>query len=99
VFAGSLELSDRPVLGNWNISLLVNGQPFSRSFQVAEYVLPKFQVRTPCLFYALSKSSFYSSILVHTNGDMEARKLLVTLIPKRTFRFYEGITQKFLYKF
>ena len=47
MFAGNLELSDRPVLGNWNISLEVNGQTFSKTFQVAEYILPKFQVRPP----------------------------------------------------
>ena len=44
VWAGSLEISPRPVLGNWNISVDVNGQIFTKEFQVAEYVLPKFQV-------------------------------------------------------
>ena len=45
VWAGSVDLADKPVMGNWNISVDVNGQIFSKSFQVAEYVLPKFQVR------------------------------------------------------
>ena len=44
VWAGSLEISPRPVLGNWNISVDVNGQIFTKEFQVAEYILPKFQV-------------------------------------------------------
>ena len=44
VWAGSLEISPRPVLGNWNISVDVNGQIFTKAFQVAEYILPKFQV-------------------------------------------------------
>lgn len=44
VWAASLEISPRPVLGNWNISVDVNGQIFSKAFQVAEYILPKFQV-------------------------------------------------------
>ena len=44
VWAGSLEISPKPVLGNWNISVDVNGQIFSKIFQVAEYILPKFQV-------------------------------------------------------
>ena len=44
MWAGSLDISPRPVLGNWNISVDVNGQIFSKAFQVAEYILPKFQV-------------------------------------------------------
>ena len=45
MWAGSLEISPRPVLGNWNINVDVNGQIFTKEFQVAEYILPKFQVR------------------------------------------------------
>ena len=44
VWAGAVDIADKPVLGNWNISVDVNGQIFTKSFQVAEYVLPKFQV-------------------------------------------------------
>jgi uncharacterized protein YfaS (alpha-2-macroglobulin family) len=44
VWAASLEISPKPVLGNWNISVDVNGQIFTKAFQVAEYILPKFQV-------------------------------------------------------
>ena len=45
VWAASIDVADKPVLGNWNITVDVNGQLFSKSFQVTEYVLPKFQVR------------------------------------------------------
>ncbi|EFX86067.1 hypothetical protein DAPPUDRAFT_313404 [Daphnia pulex] len=44
VFASELQLSDQPVLGDWNITAVVSGQSFSKHFQVAEYILPKFQV-------------------------------------------------------
>ena len=44
VWAAAVDIADKPVLGNWNISIDVNGQIFTKSFQVAEYVLPKFQV-------------------------------------------------------
>lgn len=44
VFAGQLEVAEVPVLGDWNITVDVSGQLFSKSFQVAEYVLPKFRV-------------------------------------------------------
>ena len=44
VFAGQLELAETLVMGDWNITVDVSGQLFSKSFQVAEYVLPKFRV-------------------------------------------------------
>ena len=44
VWASEVEIADKPVLGNWNISVDVNGQVFTKTFQVAEYILPKFQV-------------------------------------------------------
>merc|ERR1719334_599190 len=52
VWAGSLEISPKPVLGNWNITVDVNGQMFSKAFQVAEYILPKFQVDVDIPIYA-----------------------------------------------
>ena len=39
-----MELAEAPVMGDWNITVDVSGQLFSKSFQVAEYVLPKFRV-------------------------------------------------------
>ena len=38
------QLADAPVYGDWNITVDVSGQLFSKPFQVAEYVLPKFRV-------------------------------------------------------
>merc|ERR1719334_524294 len=52
VGAGSLEIASKPVLGNWNITADVNGQMFSKVFQVAEYILPKFQVDVDIPTYA-----------------------------------------------
>ncbi|XP_050306884.1 CD109 antigen [Anthonomus grandis grandis] len=44
VFSGDLKLSESPVLGNWNISVTIHGQTYSKSFEVAGYILPKFVV-------------------------------------------------------
>ncbi|XP_063973145.1 CD109 antigen-like isoform X2 [Diachasmimorpha longicaudata] len=44
IFTGELELSSSPVLGDWRIIANVADQTFEKPFQVAEYVLPKFQV-------------------------------------------------------
>lgn len=45
VFKNELQLSDEPVLGTWSIHVKVNeGLETSQTFEVAKYVLPKFEV-------------------------------------------------------
>lgn len=45
VFKNELQLSDEPVLGTWTIHVKVDGgDEAQKSFEVAEYVLPKFEV-------------------------------------------------------
>ncbi|XP_044019727.1 CD109 antigen-like isoform X2 [Aphidius gifuensis] len=44
IFTGEIELSTSPVLGDWNIIAKIGDQTFEKGFQVAEYVLPKFEV-------------------------------------------------------
>ncbi|XP_017123674.1 CD109 antigen-like [Drosophila elegans] len=46
VFSGELQLSDRPVLGNWTIAVAVQGEgKETKVIKVDKYVLPKFGVR------------------------------------------------------
>lgn len=45
VFQGELQLSDSPVLGNWTVHVRVDSSEDEvKEFEVAEYVLPKFEV-------------------------------------------------------
>jgi CD109 antigen len=45
VYQDELQLSDLPVMGTWNIHVKVdNDEAISKSFEVAEYVLPKYEV-------------------------------------------------------
>lgn len=44
VYTGELELSKGPVLGDWIISSVVNGQTYNKTFEVASYILPKFLI-------------------------------------------------------
>ncbi|XP_054003817.1 CD109 antigen-like isoform X1 [Hylaeus anthracinus] len=44
IFNGEIELSESPVLGTWKIMANVGDQIFEKEFEVAEYVLPNFEV-------------------------------------------------------
>ncbi|EZA52046.1 hypothetical protein X777_09067 [Ooceraea biroi] len=44
IFISELELSQSPVLGIWKIIANVGDQTFEKEFEVAEYVLPNFEV-------------------------------------------------------
>lgn len=52
VWSGELLLAEEPVLGVWNITVDVLGQTTSRPFEVAYYVLPKFEVTVKLPDYA-----------------------------------------------
>ncbi|GIY59393.1 CD109 antigen [Caerostris extrusa] len=45
IASADLLLSDQPVLGDWTINVDVLGQIFKKTFTVAEYVLPNFEVQ------------------------------------------------------
>ena len=47
-----LALSDDPQLGDWLVEVEARGQQFSKSFRVAEYVLPTFEVSIQLPSYA-----------------------------------------------
>ncbi|KAJ6633451.1 CD109 antigen [Pseudolycoriella hygida] len=44
IHIGSLQLADTPCLGNWKINVNVDDESSEKIFEVAEYVLPKFEV-------------------------------------------------------
>lgn len=44
VFSSELELSDAPVLGDWKFEVELEGEKQTKTVEVAEYVLPKFEV-------------------------------------------------------
>ncbi|XP_070523106.1 CD109 antigen isoform X3 [Cardiocondyla obscurior] len=44
IFGSELELSHSPVLGKWKLVANVGDQTFEKEFEVAEYVLPNFEV-------------------------------------------------------
>ena len=49
--------------GTWNITVDVSGQLFTQSFQVAEYVLPKFRVDVQLPKYGTLQESTTTAVI------------------------------------
>nr|XP_022294874.1 CD109 antigen-like [Crassostrea virginica] len=45
VVTNFLEIDSKPVLGDWNISVTAHGNSVEKTFAIAKYVLPKFEVK------------------------------------------------------
>nr|BAK64112.1 thioester-containing protein [Hasarius adansoni] len=87
ISSGELLLSEQPVLGDWTINVDVLGQMFKKSFTVAEYVLPNFEVQVslpPYITY--SKPEFVATVNAkYTYGkNVKGR---VKLIVKPSLRY------------
>lgn len=44
VFFSELKLATSPVLGSWNISVRLHKQTYNKTFEVAQYIVPKFLI-------------------------------------------------------
>uniref|UniRef100_A0A2K6SHJ2 CD109 molecule n=1 Tax=Saimiri boliviensis boliviensis TaxID=39432 RepID=A0A2K6SHJ2_SAIBB len=66
VISKTFQLSSHPILGDWSIQVQVNDQTYYQSFQVSEYVLPKFDVALQTPLYCSMNSK-------HLNGTITAK--------------------------
>ncbi|XP_013779799.1 CD109 antigen-like [Limulus polyphemus] len=75
------QLADQPVLGDWDIVVNVLGQSFNKSFTVAEYVLPTFEVKIDLPAYATySNSSILATVrAMYTYGKPVKGDLILTV--------------------
>ncbi|XP_015601908.1 CD109 antigen isoform X2 [Cephus cinctus] len=83
VFTGELELSESPVLGNWKIVTNVVDQTFEKEFQVAEYVLPKFEVTIEAPKHGTFKDSKVTATVYakYTYGKAVKGEATITAYP------------------
>ncbi|ELU17719.1 hypothetical protein CAPTEDRAFT_165779 [Capitella teleta] len=67
LFNSTLQLSNEPVLGLWKIIVKSHGQSNNKQFEVAEYVLPKFEVSVdlPNFYVADSQAEESSHLDFH----------------------------------
>ncbi|XP_034243701.1 CD109 antigen isoform X1 [Thrips palmi] len=83
VFSGELPLSESPVLGDWNITAAIQDQMFTENFQVAEYVLPNFEVTADVPDFTTYKEGKIAAIIRarYTYGKPVRGEATVTAYP------------------
>ncbi|OQR78344.1 CD109 antigen-like [Tropilaelaps mercedesae] len=88
VLGNEFELSDSPVLGDWTLHCEVLGQKFSKSFQVAEYVLPTFQVKVELPKYVTYNESDVVATVkaAYTYGKPVKGWVTLTVTPRSRYQ-------------
>ncbi|XP_077503862.1 CD109 antigen-like isoform X3 [Amblyomma americanum] len=87
IYSSELQLSDQPVLGDWTINVDVLGQKFRKSFTVAEYVLPTFEVKVSLPSYATyNKSEVVATVsAAYTYGKPVKGTVTLTVTPRTRY--------------
>uniref|UniRef100_A0A452U7X1 CD109 antigen n=1 Tax=Ursus maritimus TaxID=29073 RepID=A0A452U7X1_URSMA len=97
VVSKTFQLSSHPILGDWSIQVQVNDQTYYQSFQVSEYVLPKFEVtlQTP-LYCSLNSRSLNGTVIAkYTYGKPVKGDVTLTFLPLSFWGMKKNITKNF----
>ncbi|XP_077018359.1 CD109 antigen [Tamandua tetradactyla] len=97
VVSKTFQLSSHPILGDWSIQVQVTGQTYYQSFQVSEYVLPKFEVtlQTP-LYCSLNSKSLNGTVMAkYTYGKPVKGDVTLTFLPLSFWGVKKNITKTF----
>ncbi|XP_066215114.1 CD109 antigen isoform X1 [Saccopteryx leptura] len=97
VVSKTFQLSSHPILGDWSIEVQVNEQTYHQSFQVSEYVLPKFEVtlQTP-LYCSLDAKSLNGTVTAkYTYGKPVKGDVTLTFLPLSFWGVKKNITKTF----
>ncbi|XP_026913198.1 CD109 antigen isoform X1 [Acinonyx jubatus] len=97
IVSKTFQLSSHPILGDWSIQVQVNDQTYYQSFQVSEYVLPKFEVtlQTP-LYCSLNSKSLNGSVTAkYTYGKPVKGDVTLTFLPLSFWGRKKNITKNF----
>ncbi|XP_006835854.1 PREDICTED: CD109 antigen [Chrysochloris asiatica] len=95
VVSKTFQLSSHPIFGDWSIQVQVNDQTYFQSFQVSEYVLPKFEVtlQTP-LYFSLNSKSLNGTIMAkYTYGKPVKGDVTLTFSPLSFWGVKKNITK------
>ncbi|XP_029801089.1 CD109 antigen [Suricata suricatta] len=97
VVSKTFQLSSHPILGDWSIQVQVNDQTYYQSFQVSEYVLPKFEVtlQTP-LYCSLNSKRLNGTVTAkYTYGKPVKGDVTLTFLPLSFWGRKKNITKNF----
>ncbi|XP_053459039.1 CD109 antigen isoform X2 [Nycticebus coucang] len=97
VISKTFQLSSHPILGDWSIQVQVNDQTYYQSFQVSEYVLPKFEVtlQTP-LYCSMNSKNLNGTITAkYTYGKPVKGAVTLTFLPLSFWGVKKNITKQF----
>ncbi|XP_059124255.1 CD109 antigen [Peromyscus eremicus] len=97
VVSKTFQLSSHPILGDWSIQVQVNDQQYYQSFQVSEYVLPKFEVtlQTP-LYCSLNAKNLSGSVTAkYTYGKPVKGDVTLTFLSLSFWGPKKNITKTF----
>ncbi|XP_072822377.1 CD109 antigen isoform X2 [Vicugna pacos] len=97
VVSKTFQLSSHPILGDWSIQVQVNDQTYYQSFQVSEYVLPKFEVALEIpLYCSLNAKSLNGTITAkYTYGKPVKGDVTLTFLPLSFWGVKKNITKTF----
>lgn len=90
VFTSEIQLSELPVLGNWKFEANVGKEKKVKTIEIAEYVLPKFDVTIDSPTEFSAKDGKIRAIIrsKYTYGKLVKGEAIVSLTLKPTFSYY-----------
>ncbi|CAH6780196.1 Cd109 [Phodopus roborovskii] len=97
VISKTFQLSSHPIFGDWSIQVQVNDQQYYQSFEVSEYVLPKFEVtlQTP-LYCSLNSKNLSGSVTAkYTYGKPVRGYVTLTFLSLSFWGAKKNITKTF----
>ncbi|CAK9821472.1 CD109 antigen [Anthophora retusa] len=91
IFNGEIELSESPVLGTWKITANIGDQTFQKEFEVAEYILPNFEVTINAPKHSTFKESKITATIhaKYTYGKPVKGEATITAYPD----IFSGVIQ------
>lgn len=96
VFTSDIQLSELPVLGNWKFEAQVGKEKKTKEVEVAEYVLPKFDVAIDSQTEFSAKDGKVRAIIrsKYTYGKLVKGEAIVSLTAKPTYSYYRSWDHK-----
>lgn len=90
VYTSEFQLSELPILGNWKFEAKVGNEKKIKEVEIAEYVLPKFDIKIDSANDFSAKDGKISAIIrsKYTYGKLVKGEAIVALTPVSSYSYY-----------